>query len=112
MSLRNKVGSLVLAALLVIFWTVVRDRDGWSARPPAPAPTAVAPPPPVVAAVKPKKKTRRKAVAPKTIAKIETPLSPKKDRGARLREKGEALGGDSTEHKVEREERAAEKSDQ
>lgn len=82
---------LALAALLTLFLALARYQGVAGAIPTVPPALVVAPPPlpPAAPIVKAKKKARKRLVA-KLIA---PPAAPAKVRGARLREKGEALGG-------------------
>ena len=114
MSLRNRLGALFLATLLAAFWALTRERAGGGPRPPAPIAAAAAPPEPAAPPVTVKKKRRPKIAAKAPDARDENLVAEderKQSRGARLREKGEALGGDGTQRRMAREEKAAETAD-
>ena len=112
MSFRNRLGAVLVAALLAVIWTLVSRRAALSASPPAPTAPVAAPSEPAAPDVKARKRPRRKSVAKKKDEKIEQVASIKTTRGERLREKGEALGGDATQRQMTRDEKAAEKADQ
>ena len=105
--------ALTLAVLLTPLSALAQDVGGSVASPAAPAARGVGAAKPAAAPVKPKQKPLRKKAAGKGApAKIkggkpEALPDRSKKRGARLREKGEALGGDSGE----RLEAAAEKKE-
>ncbi|MDD5301834.1 MAG: hypothetical protein PHS14_01890 [Elusimicrobia bacterium] len=96
MSLIGRHAGLALAALLALVLALASYRGGTAASPPAPPAPVIAPPRPAVAPPRPAApvaKARKKA-RKKLLAKlVPPPAAPVKVRGARLREKGEALGG-------------------
>jgi hypothetical protein len=107
MSLRNRLGALLLAILLAGIWSVALRRDGGGAAREAPVAATAVPSRPASPPA-PAKRRRRKSLA---LEAAEAEAARKKARGARLREKGEALGGDGIQREMARDERAAEKAD-
>jgi hypothetical protein len=95
MSLIGRNIGLTLAVLLALFLTLARYH-GESAVPPAPPVAVITIPPPTAPIVKVRKKVHIKVALKPTAP----PAAPRKIRGARLREKGEALGG-STPDRVD-----------
>jgi hypothetical protein len=96
MSSKIRLGVLVLALVLTLTWALPRFRARWATTPPLPTAPAVVPPEPAVP-VKAKNKIHKKIAVKKIVAAPAPAVAPKKVRGARLREKGEALGGGSPE---------------
>ena len=90
MSLIGRNAGLALATLLTLFMALAYFRSADVAIP-------VAPPAPIVETPRPAApvaKARKKALKKKLVAKlVEPPAAPVKVRGARLKDKGEALGG-------------------
>lgn len=91
MSLTGRNAGLAVAALLILIWAVARHRGGVSAAsaPPAAA-AASAPAPPAPPPAVPVKKVRRRLTAKAPTPPVQ-PARP--ERGAMLRDKGEAFGG-------------------
>jgi hypothetical protein len=96
MSLRNRLCILTLAVLVALYWAYPQYQARWGIKTPSPPAPAAALAPDVLV-VKPRRKAHRKPrPAPKDPA-VEELVLRKKIRGARLREKGEALGGGTPE---------------
>jgi hypothetical protein len=114
MSLRNRLGVLFLAVLLAAFWSFARRRAAWGPAPSAPLAVVAAPAQPAAPPLGAKRKRRRTIAAKRSDPKAEAlaaEAARKQARGSRLRDKGEALGGDGTERQMARDEKAAEKAD-
>lgn len=80
---------LMLAVALTLFLALARRQGGSAPVPAAPPAPVVEAPRPAAPVVKTRKRARKKVVA----KLAEPPVEPVKVRGARLKDKGEALGG-------------------
>ncbi len=99
MSLENRLRVLALAALIALFWAFPTSRLRRGLVPPPPsypaAPTAAPPRP--AAPIRVKRRIRKKRAAPEPAKKPNPEIERKRLRGARLRERGESLGGGAPE---------------
>lgn len=89
MSLIGRHAGLALAALLTLLIALAHFRSAAVVIPAVPPAPAVATPQPAAPAAKARRKARKKLVA----KLVEPPAAPVSVRGARLKDKGEALGG-------------------
>lgn len=93
MSLIGRHAGLALAALLALFLALAQYRGGSAVVPAPPTVPVVETTRPAAPVAKARKKARKKLVA----KLVEPPAAPVKVRGARLKDKGEALGGGTPE---------------
>ena len=89
MGMIRRNAGLTLAAILALLTAFALHQGGSGAVPPPAPPPVIAPPQPSAPVVKVKKTDRRVRTARATLP----PAPAAKVRGARLKEKGEALGG-------------------